>query len=144
MKHLYIAFFLLPLSLFSQTIVNDYYAVTALAGSTATVTSIAGTQGIHTLAIGDTVLLIQMQGATIDQTNTASFGNVTSVGTAGNYEINVICGISGNQVGFKFALVNSYIPGSGLQIVSHQDGKLATFTTPAVGVTGQAWNGTTG
>jgi len=145
MRNLILFLLVLPIRLFGQTIVNDYYQVTALTGSVATVNSINGTQGIHTLAIGDSVLIIQMQGATIDQTNTANFGNVTALNNAGNYELNVICGVSGNQVGFKFALVNTYSPATGaVQIVSHGNGQLATFTTPAGGVTGQAWNGTTG
>ena len=145
MKKLYFALLFFPLSLCGQTIVNDYYAVTALTGTTATVGSITGTQGLHTLATGDSVLIIQMQGATINQTNTSSFGNVTAVNNAGNYELNVICGVSGNQVAFKYALVNSYTPATGaVQIVSHGNGQLATFTTPSGGVTGQAWNGATG
>jgi hypothetical protein len=144
MKKLFLILLLLPFRLIGQTIVNDYYSVTALAGNIATVTSINGTQGIHTLAVGDSVLIIQMQGAAIDQTNTASFGNAT-VNNAGNFEINVICAVSGNQVAFKFAFVNSYTPGVGnVQIVSHGNGQLATYSTPAGGVTGQPWNGTTG
>ena len=36
---------------------------------------------------GDQVLLLQMSGATLDQSNTATYGTITDVGLAGNYEI---------------------------------------------------------
>jgi hypothetical protein len=129
---------------YSQTVVNDYNEVTVIGGTTATVTSLTGINGIHTLAIGDTVLIIQMQGATIDESNSASFGTAT-LNNSGKYELNVICGITGNTVAFKLSLVNSYTAPTGkVQIVTHQDGKLLTYTVPAGGVTGTPWNGTVG
>jgi hypothetical protein len=144
-----VCLFLLPLillsfSLFSQTVVNDYNQVTVIGGSTATVTSLTGINGIHTLAIGDTVLIIQMQGATINESLTG-FGPVTGINNAGKYEINVICGITGNTVAFKLSLVNTYTaPAGQVQIVTHGNGKLLTYTVPAGGVTATPWNGTVG
>lgn len=131
-------------SVAAQGMINDYHEVTALSGTVATVNSINGINGIHTLAIGDTVLIIQMQGAAINQTNSAAFGTPT-VNNAGNYEINVICGISGNQVAFKFNLVNSYTPVAGaVQIVTHGNGKLTSYTVPPAGIVSRLWNGTVG
>ncbi len=37
---------------------------------------------------GDTVLLIQMKGAIIDSSNAATFGTITNLRNAGNYEFN--------------------------------------------------------
>ena len=51
--------------------------------------------------VGDTVLLIQMKGAVIDSSNTASFGNITDYKNAGNYEFNYIKSKSGNVIELK-------------------------------------------
>src|SRR5690349_7830443 len=70
-------------------VVNTYYKVTAInaASSTLTLTSTAG------LSPGMKVVIMQMKGATIDITNTATFGNITAINNAGNYEVNTICSI---------------------------------------------------
>lgn len=60
-------------------IVNTYTAVTNMTANSVTVTSAVG------FSVGDRVLLIQMKGATLNQTNTASFGQVTALGSAGNF-----------------------------------------------------------
>jgi hypothetical protein len=45
--------------------------------------------------VGDRVLLYQAKGATIDVTNSASYGNITSIGSAGVFEFHQIAAISG-------------------------------------------------
>jgi hypothetical protein len=69
---------------FAQSIggvVNIYTAVTNMTPNSVTVTSANG------FAVGDRVLLIQVKGALINTTNTASFGQVTNLGSAGNFEL---------------------------------------------------------
>jgi hypothetical protein len=39
-----------------------------------------------------------MKGATIDTSNTSSFGDVTDFGNAGNYEFSSVVNISANQI----------------------------------------------
>src|SRR5687767_287334 len=75
-------------------VVNTYHRVTAINTTTNTLTlsSAAG------LSPGVKILIIQMKGTTIDVTNTAAFGNITALSTAGNYEFNYVCGVAGNQV----------------------------------------------
>ncbi len=51
--------------------------------------------GFH---VGDTVLMIQMNGAEIDSNNISTFGDVTNYHNAGNYEFNYISNINGNTV----------------------------------------------
>jgi len=58
--------------------------------------------------VGDRVLLIQMNGVQIDLSNTASFGNVTSYGNAGNYEFGNIAEIKGLRVTLKNKIVRLY------------------------------------
>jgi hypothetical protein len=44
--------------------------------------------------VGDRVLLYQAKGATIDVTNSASYSNITSIGSAGVFEFHQIVAIS--------------------------------------------------
>src|SRR5262249_53685603 len=48
--------------------------------------------------VGDRVLLIQMQGATTDESNTASYGSIQKYGDAGHYEFANIATINGLTV----------------------------------------------
>lgn len=146
MKKLYFSlliYFISPHS-FSQGIINDYFEVTAVGTNTATVTNLTGINGLKTLAIGDTVLIIQMQGAAIDESNSASFGTPT-LNNAGNHELNVICYIDvpARTVYFRYNLVRAYTPLTGaVQIVTHNDGKGVNVTLNAT--TATAWNGAVG
>lgn len=94
-------------------IINSYSAVTAVnTGSNAvTVTNSAG------FAAGNRALLIQMKGATIDETNTSSYGTITNLNEAGNYELLTVCSVSGNDIDFQHTLLNSYDPTGLVQLV---------------------------
>ncbi len=58
--------------------------------------------------IGDTVLLIQMKGAVIDSSNTASFGTITNYKNAGNYEFNYVKQKIGNVIDLKNTVTRQY------------------------------------
>ncbi len=67
---------------------------------------------------GDTVLMIQMKGAIIDTTNTASFGNVLDYRGAGNYELNIIKGKNGNNLTLTYPVRRRFdIPDGKVQII---------------------------
>src|SRR6188508_1496343 len=69
-------------------IINTYKKVTAFSSLTNTVT----VPDVSGLAVGAEVLIIQMKGATIDETNGVTFGNINAgnINGAGNYEYNTI------------------------------------------------------
>jgi hypothetical protein len=94
-------------------IVNTYYQVTSI--NTAS-NSLVVDDG-STLQPGELVLIIQSKGASIDASNTATFGNITVLGSAGNYEFNTICNVTGNEVWLKAPFSNTYDPGGQLQMV---------------------------
>lgn len=102
--------------------------------------NVASTVGF---SIGDTVLLIQMQGATENTTNTASFGDLTGLNNAGKYEFNIICDIDGpgSNIIFQQTLLNSYDAGGGVQLihVPTYDNIIQNGTLSA-----NDWNGSTG
>lgn len=118
-------------------VINIYTPITAtnLGSNFVTVSSTAG------FAVGDTVLLIQMKGATMDLTNTAAFGNITAINNAGKYEFAIICDISGNNITFDQQIINNYSGTGSSQMVSVPNYTDANITGT---LTANDWNGTTG
>src|SRR3954468_5002757 len=118
-------------------VVNAYYKVTAInvPSSTLTLTSTAG------LTLGMSIVIMQMKGATIDVTNTATFGNITAINNAGNYEVNTICSIAGNNVVLKYALLKTYTVAGLVQLIT-----LPKYTDAVVTgtITPLSWDPTTG
>jgi len=73
-----------------SVIVNQYAILQSnvTAGSTTiTLTNVADLNNPTPLQIGDLLLIIQMQGASIDNTNTINYGNILSYNGAGNYDL---------------------------------------------------------
>lgn len=144
-------------------IVNTYYAGsgTAAAGSSSlTLGAIRTGTGIPTtpLAPGDLVLIVQMQNATINSTNTDSYGDNlpggsasgSTGGTAGIYEYAVVSSVSGSTIAFTNPLVNTYTqaPASATQgqqtyqVVRIPQYSSATISSTAVKAA--PWNNSTG
>jgi gliding motility-associated-like protein len=117
-------------------VVNKYAAVTDVNFCTNIITcsTVAG------FSVGQKVMLIQMKGAEIDNQNNQAFGSVLNYKGAGNYEINEIKLITGNNIEFKYAIMRDYQP-DGLQIVSLEEYIDAVVNAP---LTAPAWDGSTG
>ena len=144
MKHIFsLAAFFIVLQAFSQTgtsisgVINIYTPVNAINTCTNTVT-VGSAAGFN---IGDRVMIIQMKGATIDQTNTPTFGDITSYGGAGTYEMGNIASIAGTTIKFVNKLLYNYNPASLVQLI-----RVPQYTNAIVNgvLTCQPWNGTTG
>lgn len=118
-------------------IINSYFKVTNFIPTYNAVR----VQNISGLTSGDRVMLIQMKGATINETNTTSFGAITSIGQAGLYEFATICGFLNDTVVFQKQLLNSYDYTKSVQLVY-----VPTFTNVTIAGTllAQEWNSTTG
>jgi uncharacterized repeat protein (TIGR01451 family) len=86
----------------ANTVVNGYSALTqATAGSTTiTVQNIAALSpaGLTPLGPGSVVLLYQANGATIDDTDTATYGTITNGNNAGYYEFTTVGSVSGATI----------------------------------------------
>ena len=134
-------------------IVNRYAVLSTAAkpgDKTITLSSVAG-QGVDALlplAADDLLLIIQMQGADIDTTNSAAYGSVIDLRSAGRYEfigvtavdqaagtISVYSGCGG--------LKNSYDPTGHVQVIRVPQYKNLTVSAGA-GITAPSWNGQTG
>ncbi|MCC6723921.1 MAG: PKD domain-containing protein, partial [Saprospiraceae bacterium] len=131
----------LPAFLFSQVqiggTINKYAGVQAIDPCLAklTVTDASG------FATGMPVLLIQMKGASINTSNSGSFGTIDELGTAGAYEINEIQAVNGNEVFLKYQFLKAYSPGDGLQLVTIPKYSDAEVVEP---LTAEPWDGEKG
>ena len=118
-------------------IVNSYASVTQFTAANQSVTLASSVN----YSVGDLVLIIQMQGATIDETLSNDFGTILDYGNAGNYEVQRICRKNGNSFFFSNPFINDYNANEGLQVVKIPEYNDANLTA---NVTGSAWNGSTG
>ena len=112
------------------------------------------------IAAGDLILVIQMQGADINATNTDAYGNGVSGGDAsgylnsnlyaGNYEYNSVASVAGSTINLSYSLANNYYTrafASGalrtyqvIRIPRYYD-----FTITGIGsVVSPSWNGNSG
>jgi|GEM_PF-2400328 len=119
-------------------VINTYTKVTAL--PTSVTVTIASTSGF---AAGNKVVIIQMQGASINPNpNTSVFGSITAINNTGNYEVASIASVAGTTITFAAPLTKSYTPSGNVQLITlpqYNGGATVTDT-----LTAQAWNGTTG
>lgn len=116
-------------------VINNYTNVTGFSGTTISVGSSAG------YSVGDKVLIIQMQGATIDESNTSSFGNINSIGNAGHYEFATVCSVpSGTQLEVN-SIQRTYTSLGNVQVVS-----VPVFNDAAITgtLTADPWDGSVG
>ncbi len=105
---------LVACTIYAQVVINKYAAVLAYDPCKNNITVDLATD----FGIGDTILLIQMKGATIDTTNTAAFGSVLNYNGAGNYELNTIESKVGNVLTLHYVMARNYdIPNGKVQIV---------------------------
>ena len=122
----------------SEQIINDYTPVISLDPCK----NIINVGDASAFNIGDTVLLIQMKGAIVDSTNTASFGNIISYGNAGNYEFNYIKNVNGNTIEFLNGLTRQYdVPNGKVQLINVPYYQNANFTGT---LTCLPWDGSKG
>lgn len=91
---------------------------------------------------GDLVLIVQMQGAEIDNTNTAQYGTVTGYANAGNYEFALVDSIgSGNIIFLKNPLLRNFSASGKTQVIL-----VPQYADPTISgtLTCREWDGETG
>lgn len=98
--------------------------------------------GVNGFTVGDEVILMQMQGATIDTSNTLAFGNILSLNSSGLFEINTISSIDGYRVHFQKKLTYTFDVVSGVQLI--RVAKINGDAITKAKVTSLPWNGTIG
>ncbi len=117
-------------------IINNYSAVESIVDvNSVTVTD---PEFFHP---GDTVLLIQMKGFSIETSPPEYYGRQQDINDAGNYEFLLISDISGKTVTFTRELINSYTSVETVQLVRVRGYESATVTGT---LEAKAWDGVTG
>lgn len=133
--------------IFGQTtnisgIINTYYSVSAIDPANETLTLNGPATAFNT---NDEILIIQMQGGSIDETNTANFGNITNLSSTGLFERATVCSSSGNDLTLQNSLANSYDdPATSNSII--QVIKFTSYIDVNVNgtLTAPSWDGSTG
>ncbi|MFL5344259.1 MAG: beta strand repeat-containing protein, partial [Hyalangium sp.] len=134
-------------------VLNNYAALAqdAAAGATSIkVTAIANLNSTQfgNLAVGDLLMIIQMEGATITSTDTTAYGTVTALNNAGRYELVTVASIGGaGTININTTncggLRNSYTAAAGAQVVRVPQLTSLTVNTGA-SVAAMPWDGTRG
>jgi hypothetical protein len=90
----------------------------------------------------DRVILIQMQGATISVADDSTYGNLVSLGSAGNYELTTVESVHGNSIQLKYRLERSYDVKGSVQLVRvpHYTGNVVVDSV----LTAPKWDGKCG
>lgn len=132
--------FLTPLisaaqSSFISGVINSYAHVITATGCNVIVNDASA------FAVGDRVVIMQMKGAVIDTSNSASFGDVINMNNAGNYEFAYISSINGNIIHFTAPLQRAYDAYGSVQLIKVPQYTDAVISAP---VTCPLWNGTLG
>ena len=106
------------------------------------------------LAIGDLLVVMQVQDASINASNNNTYGDSsgsgqgsTSVGRSGLFEFLRITSVAGSLIGFNPALTNSYQQAAATTLAAqktYQVIRVAQYSSlTANGITAPAWNGAT-
>jgi gliding motility-associated-like protein len=145
----------------ANRIVNEYTTLTAnaAAGNTSVTVAASGLNANSrfsgTLAAGDLIMIIQMQGATIlgqpdafspaiSNPNDATWGSVTNYNNCGRYEYAQVSSVpNATTINIDCGLTYSYTSAGKVQIVRVPRYNTLTISAPGV-LSCQVWNGNTG
>jgi Secretion system C-terminal sorting domain len=127
--------------------INAYASVSAITGTTLTLSSINQTYGSFTA--GGQIIIMQMQDNVVgsNTTNNSSYGTLSTIANAGMYEVATITSIAGlpGSVTISANPHNTYNFGgsSAVQIISFPSFGSPNYTTTTA-ITALAWNGQIG
>jgi hypothetical protein len=130
--------------------VNGYAKVSAISGTTLTISNRDETYG--TFAAGQKVLVMQMQDNVIgsNTSNNSSFGNLSSIANAGVYEAAIVSSVSRSGgvligIALQSPLANIYNTGanSSIQVITFPTLGSPNYTTTS-NITATPWNGSLG
>lgn len=94
------------------------------------------------LGYGDLIMIIKMQGASINTTNTVNYGTVTAANNTGVYELKLVRSVSANLITFCSGLANSYVVGGTERVQVIRIPRLSGLTVNGgASITAPAWSG---
>ena len=134
----------------TNVILNEYTTLGSNASSGSTSLTVANaylnqnSRFAGNLSAGELILIIQMQGATIDETDGSSYGAVVSYGNAGKREFVEVASVpNSTTINLVTGLSKSYTASGKVQVVRIPRYQAFTIQSGA-SVTCPAWDGATG
>ncbi|TSJ47593.1 T9SS type B sorting domain-containing protein [Fluviicola chungangensis] len=111
-----------------NTVVNCYSPVTnnVTAGSNQVTVNNSGGNNCN-WECGDMVMIYQAQGASINTSDSPSYGDITAYNSSGLYEFNYVSAYNGNTVTLQNPLANNYTASGRIQLI-----KVPSYTTLTV------------
>jgi len=97
----------------------------------------------NALSAGDLLMIIKMQGASVNTASTTSsaYGNITAYNNTGVYELTMVQSISGNTITLYSALINSFTISATHRVQVVRIPRLSSLTVNSgARLTGQAWS----
>lgn len=126
--------------------VNTYGPLAANASKGATSITVSSMNNLGVLQPGDLLMLIQMQGATIDTIDSDAYGSMLDLNGAGQYELIGLSAVNGNDLtldGSCLGLRNSYLAAGRTQVIRVP--QYTALTVPnGTSISAPAWDGSTG
>lgn len=119
-------------------VINVYTPVVEILKPCTSEISVKSSEGFF---VGDKILIMQMQGAIIDSTNSPLYGTVLDRNSSGSCEFCRITKISGNKITVKNPLVNTYSVDGNVQLIRVPEYDDAILTGE---LTCKPWDGSTG
>ncbi|MDR0803066.1 hypothetical protein, partial [Fluviicola sp.] len=111
-----------------NTVVNCYSSVTNNVSAGATSVTVNNSGGSNcNWECGDLVMIYQVQGASVNTSNSDSYGAITAYNSSGLYEFNYVTFANGNTVNLQNPLVNSYATSGRIQLI-----KVPSYTSLTV------------
>lgn len=129
-----------------STIVNRYAALQADATVGSLDLTVDNMADLLPLEPGDMLLVVQMQGAAIDQTDSASYGSMVNLNSAGRHEFVTVASVSGNTIkieGGCAGLQNDYAAAGHTQVVRVPQ-VTDLVVEPGAKLTAPPWDGRVG
>ncbi|MEY4877142.1 MAG: hypothetical protein RL708_2291 [Bacteroidota bacterium] len=120
-------------------IVNSYSSIINISSNSCQ--SILTVNTNSGFSVGNLVMIIQMQGAAIDTTNTSNYGIIQNDSSSGLFEYSKIISVLGNVITLSSILTNSYQINGKVQLI-----KVPQYINPTIvgTLTCMPWNGNTG
>jgi len=134
----------------ANTIVNEYAVLTANAStgdfSVTVDNSVMNTNNRFTgpLTSGDLVMMIQMQGATITNTNDSTWGTINKYNNCGTYEFFEVSSVpNATTINLNCSIQHNYTASGKVQLVRVPRYNSLTINSPGI-LTADAWDGKKG
>jgi len=136
--------FLIAFNSFSQPVnvsgvINTYTPVVSI--FTNDYKSVVEVKSKYGFKSGDKVLIIQMKGASIKESNSPEFGSIVNYNGAGNFEFSTIAGIVGERIVLRGKLSKQYEISGKVQLIKVPDYQYCTVTEL---LKARPWDGNTG